>query len=128
VRRFLLVVFPDEARACRGFQALGELHGSGRVFVCGAAVVARDADGALSARRRCHAARFGASLGVLSAGRSELLEAVTRELARGAVAVLAEVWEAWATRLDEAMELHRGTVVCEWRTTTAGDALERRSR
>jgi hypothetical protein len=128
MRRFLLVVFPDEARAFRGFHALGELHRRGSVFVCAAALVARDDDGALSVRKRCHAVPLGAGLGALVAARSELLEVVARELAPGAVAVVAEVWEAWTTRLDEPMEPYGGRVVCEWWTTVTDDALERRTR
>jgi hypothetical protein len=130
MRRFTLVVFPDEIAAFRGFHALEELHRMGSVCVYASALVERDDDGVVAVRRRSQAAPLGAGLGAFVGGgsRSELLEFVTGELAPGAFAVVAELRDARTTRLDEPMERLGGRVVCEWWKNVPEDALERRTR
>jgi hypothetical protein len=127
MRKFTLVVFPDETRASQGFHALQELDREGRISVDAAALVERDENGALSVRQRSHGVPLGARLGALLGGtRNDLLEFLARELAPGTFAVIAEVWEECVTSIDGRMEPLGGRVL--WWTDVADDALEQWTR
>jgi hypothetical protein len=115
MRRFTLVVFPDERSALRAFHALQELHREGSVRVFAAAVAERDDGGALSVKRRSDAAPLGAGLGALIGSlRSEFLELVERDLAPGRFAVVAELEERWMTPVDRWPQAFGGSPVCAW--------------
>jgi uncharacterized membrane protein len=112
--KFALVVFPDEAMAYQGFHALDELHGARSGMVYGAAVIARDENGALCIKKRTAEVPLGVRLGVLVGGLgNEFLESVRRELVPGTFAVIVEASE-WIIPLDAQMEALGGRVVCEW--------------
>lgn len=115
MRRFTLVVFPDERSALRGFHALQELHREGSVRVFAAAVAERDDGGALSVKKRSDAAPLGAGLGALIGSlRSGVLEHVAPGLAPGDFAVVAELEERWMTPVDRWPQAFGGRPVCAW--------------
>lgn len=123
MRRFTLVVFPDERSALRGFHALQQLDGDGSIRVFAAAVAERDDAGVLRVRKRSEAAPLGAGLGALIGGlRSEGLEYVARDLAPGDFAVVAELQEQWVTPIDAWVEAVGGRAVCAW-WKDLGDAV-----
>lgn len=124
MRRFTLVVFPDERSALRGFHALQQLHREGSVRVFAAAVAARDAAGVLQVIKRSEAAPLGAGLGALIGGlRSEVLAYVVGDLAPGDFAVVAELQEQWVTAIDAWAEAVGGRAVCAW-WKDLGDATD----
>jgi hypothetical protein len=115
MRRFTLVVFPDEQGALRAFHALQELHREGTVRVFAAALAERDDRGALTVRKRSDAVPLGAGLGALIGGlRNEALELVERDLAPGAFVVVAELEERWMTPMDRWPQAFGGSPVCAW--------------
>jgi hypothetical protein len=127
MRKFTLVVFPDETRASRGFRALQELDRKRWISVDAAALVERHENGALSVRQRSRGVPLGARLGALLGGtRNDLLELLACELAPGNFAVIAEVSEEWVTSIDGPMEPLGGRVV--WWTDMAHDALDQWTR
>jgi hypothetical protein len=129
MRKYTLVVFPDEVRAFQGFHGLMELHRSRCVNVYGAALVERDENGALVVRRRSHEVPLGSGLGALVGGASsELLSFVARELTPGTFALVAEFREERVTPVDVDLAVLGGRVVCEWWRGAPDDALERRTR
>jgi hypothetical protein len=128
MRRFSLVVFPDEAAACRGLHALEALHREGSISLYAAAVVELDETGALSVRKRSRVVPLGGGLGAFVGGsRREPLVLVVRQLAPGAIAMIAEIDE-WGRAIDARMEMLGGKVACEWWREVADDALEQRTR
>ncbi len=115
MRRFTLVVFPDERSALRGFHALEKLQREGNVRVLAAAVAERDDRGALSVKKSRSAAPPGAGVGSLGGGlRSELLAYVGRDLAPGDLVVVAEIEERSVTPMDRWARAVGGRVVCAW--------------
>jgi uncharacterized membrane protein len=75
-------------------------------------------------------AGFGGLLGglgdIFNAGAgADFAEKVSKELASGKVAVIAEIDEAWVTPLDTGMEKIGGTVVREWRSDFEEAQLEK---
>jgi hypothetical protein len=125
MRMFMVVVFPGETRAFQGFRALEQLHRNASVTLYASALIEVDENGALSVRKRGHEIPVGH--GTLIDGLKDPLELVARELAPGTFAVVAEIWEEWATRIDEQMEPLGGRVVFEWRTEVGDDWLEQRA-
>ena len=124
MRKFTLVLFPDETRAFQGFDALEKLHRKGSISVHAAALVERDEYGALSLRKRSHEVLPGPGLGgVVDRAPKDLLEFVALELAPGTFALVAEVREEWISPIDGHMEPLGGRVVCEW-LTGSGDETE----
>lgn len=123
MRKFALVVFPDETDAFRGYHALDVLHRDGSLHVHGAAVVERDEDGALSVRKRTGDVPLGGGFDALVRGApSDLLELVVRQLAPGTVAMIAELSEDSDAPIEARMELLGGTAVCEWWREVGDDA------
>jgi hypothetical protein len=115
MRKFTLVVFPDERSALRAFHALQELHREGTVRVFAAALAERDDRGALTVKKRTDAVPLGAGLGALIGGlRNEALDLVERDLAPGAFVVLAELEERGMTPLDRWPQAFGGSPVCAW--------------
>jgi hypothetical protein len=124
MRKFTLVLFPDETRAFQGFHALENLQRKGSISVHAAALVERDEHGALSLRKRSHEVLLGTGLGgLVDRAPKDLLEFVARELAPGTFALVAEVREEWISPIDGHMEPLGGRVVCEW-WTGSGDEFE----
>jgi uncharacterized membrane protein len=66
--KFVVAVFPDEAKAYEGTRALRELHGEGSVSVYGTVVVARGADGKLAIKERRDQGPVGLGIGALLGG------------------------------------------------------------
>jgi hypothetical protein len=128
MRKFSLVVFPDEVAAFRGFHALHLLHRAGSLSVFGAAVFERGEHEALSVRKRSPVAPLGGGLGAFVSGRSDLLEFVVRQLAPGTIAMIAETSDEWGAPIDARMEMLGGKVVCAWWRDVGDDALEQRTR
>lgn len=115
MRRFTLVVFPDERSALRAFHALQELHRQGSVRVFAAALAERDDRGALTVKKRSDAVPLGAGLGALIGSlRNEALELVERRLAPGHFVVVAELEERWMTPIDRWPQAFGGSPVCAW--------------
>jgi hypothetical protein len=124
MRKFTLVLFPDETRAFQGFHALENLHRKGSISVATAALVERDEYGALSLRKWSHEVLLGTSLGgLVDRAPKDLLEFVAGELATGTFALVAEVREEWVSPIDGHMEPLGGRVACEW-WTGSGDEFE----
>ncbi len=123
MRKFTLVLFPDETRALQGFHALENLHRKGSLFVHGAALVERDEYGSLSLRKRSNEMLRETGLGVLvDRAPKDLLEFVALELAPGTFALVAEVREEWISPIEGHMEPLGGRVVCEWLTGSGDEA------
>ncbi len=64
--KMIVSVFDDEQTAYKGTQALSELHAEGSISVYSAAVVSRDADGALSIKDAGDEGPLGTALGMLT--------------------------------------------------------------
>jgi hypothetical protein len=128
MRKFSLVVFPDEVAAFRGFHALHLFHRARSVSLHGAAVFERGENGAASVRKRSPVVPLGGGLGAFVSGRSDLLEFVVRQLAPGTIAMIAETSDEWGAPIDARMEMLGGKMVCEWWRNVGDDALEQRTR
>jgi uncharacterized membrane protein len=63
--KFIVVVFPDEAKAHEGERALKELHEDGSLTVYGTAVLTKDADGKVSTKQHVDRGPLGAAVGAL---------------------------------------------------------------
>ena len=63
--KYVVVIFPNEAKAYEGTRALKELHGEGSLTLYGMAVVARDADGKLSLKQEADPGPLGMGVGAL---------------------------------------------------------------
>ncbi len=156
--KFVVVVFPDEAKAYEGVRALKELHSEGSLSLYGGAVVQRSADGKITVKERQSEGPIGTGVGALVGGMvglfggpvgaviglgagtvlgalrdlfnlgvgDDFLETVSRELAPGKSAVVAEVSEEWVTPLDVRMEALGGTVIREVRKDFIDDQIETR--
>ena len=68
LNKFIVVVFPGEAEAYQGTQALKELHAEGSITVYGAAVVAKDLKGRAMTKEAAEAGPLGTTLGALVGG------------------------------------------------------------
>ena len=69
---------------------------------------------------------LGATRDLFSMGVGEdFLEAMSKELAPGKTAIVAEISEEWVTPLDMSMEPFGGVVVREWRDDFVGAQMER---
>lgn len=71
--RFVVVVFPDEAKAYQGTRALKELHAEGSLTVYGMAVVSKNAGGKLAIKEAVDEGPLGAAAGALAGGLVGLL-------------------------------------------------------
>ena len=64
--KMIVSVFDDEQTAYKGTQALTELHREGSISVYSAAVVSRDADGAIRIKDAGDEGPLGSALGMLT--------------------------------------------------------------
>jgi hypothetical protein len=123
---FMLVVFPDEKGATRGFSALEALHREGGISLRGVALLERDEDGLLLLRKDNNGMLLGGGLGaVVGRAPSKLLEFLVRDLARKTFALVAEA-SGEPIPIGARMEPLGGRVV-SWSTGARDDALERRT-
>ena len=70
---YVVVVFPDEAKAYEGSRALKELHTEGSLGVYGMAVLGTDASGKLSVKQAADTGPIGTGVGALVGGLAGLL-------------------------------------------------------
>ena len=68
MNKFLVLVFPNEAKAYKGLHALWDLHNEGTVTVFGAAVVEREAGGRLTVKQANDEGPLGVGVGTLIGG------------------------------------------------------------
>jgi len=66
--KFVVVIFPDEARAYEGTQALKDLHAEGSITVYGMAVIGRDAKGIGAVKQTETQGPLGMAVGSLLGG------------------------------------------------------------
>jgi uncharacterized membrane protein len=66
--KFVVIVFPDEARTYQGTRALKDLHTEGSLTLYGMAVVAKDAQGKLTVKDAVDAGPLGTAVGALVGG------------------------------------------------------------
>jgi uncharacterized membrane protein len=66
--KFVVVIFPDEAKAYQGTRALKELHTEGNLTVYGMAVVSKDARGKLAIKDAASEGPLGTAVGALTGG------------------------------------------------------------
>jgi hypothetical protein len=122
--KFTLVLFPDGERASDGFRALEWLDRNGSISLRGAALVERDEHGLLSLRSETRGDLLGAGLNaVVARAPRDLLEFLTRDLAPGSPALIAEVSDEEIPRVYARMVAVGGTLVCQWRTRSGDEAL-----
>ncbi|HEX5776843.1 MAG TPA: DUF1269 domain-containing protein [Caulobacteraceae bacterium] len=137
--KFVVVVFPDEAKAYEGVRAIKELSAEGSLTVYAGAVIVKDANGTVSVKEKDGKPPFGVVVGAVlggliggppvaalgAAGAAliggwrdaldlgvglDFVDEVSRELAPGKSAILAEVEEDWLTPLDSRMEALGGVI------------------
>jgi uncharacterized membrane protein len=68
VSKFVLVTFPDEAKAHQGTSAVRDLQAKGSTKLYASALIARDSGGKLSVREITNEGRGGAAAGALIGG------------------------------------------------------------
>jgi uncharacterized membrane protein len=66
--KFVVVVFPDEAKAYEGLRALKELDAEDSLTVYAGAVIAKDADGTVAVKERHSRRPFGVAVGTVLGG------------------------------------------------------------
>jgi len=66
--KFVVIVFPSEARAYEGTRALKALHAEGSLTLYGAAVIAKDAAGKVSIKESADVGPLGTAVGALVGG------------------------------------------------------------
>ena len=66
--KFVVILFPDEARAYQGTRALKELHAEGSLTLYGMAVVAKDAEGNVGVKEAADTGPLGTGVGALVGG------------------------------------------------------------
>jgi len=71
--KFLVIVFPDEAKAAAGIRALNELHAQGSLTLYALGVVAREPDGKLTVKQAVSLGPIGMTTGALVGGLTGLL-------------------------------------------------------
>lgn len=116
---FMLVQFPDEKGALRGFRALEGLHRKDSAFVRGAALVERDEYGVLSLRSDTDGMLLASLGAIVARAPSELLEFLALELAAGTFALIADVGDEWISQVTARMEPLGGRVAGKWEQTPA---------
>jgi hypothetical protein len=112
MRKFTLVLFPDEKSALQGYDAVERLHRRGTLSVRGAVLFDRDEHGVLSIRKETLGILLGASLSaVVARVPSALLEFLVRDLAPGTFALVAELCCERTSEIDAQMKWLGGRVV-----------------
>ncbi len=119
MEKFMLVQFPDEKGALRGFHALEGLHRKDSALVRGAALVERDEHGVLSLRSDTDGMLLASLGAIVARAPNELLEFLALELAAGTFALIADVGDEWISQITARMEPLGGRVACEWERTPA---------
>jgi uncharacterized membrane protein len=141
--KFVVVIFPDEAKIPQATCALQDMHAEGSIKLYASAVVARDSGGKLSVQEVTKEGLGGTAVGALigalaglpggplavtiaAAGgaifgnsadlinrsdNTEFIDKISRELAPGKAAVVAEVAEDGVMSFEALMESIGGTVV-----------------
>jgi uncharacterized membrane protein len=141
--KFVVVIFPDEAKIPQATRALQDMHAEGNIKLYASAVIARDSGGKLSVqeitKEGLGGTAVGAFLGALAglpagplavtiaatggaifgnsadlinqSDNTELIDKISRELAPGKAAVVADVAEDGVTSFEALMESIGGTVV-----------------
>lgn len=71
--RFIVVVFPDEAKAYQGTRALKDLHSEGSLTVYGMAVISKDAGGKFAIKEAADEGPLGMAVGTVTGGLVGLL-------------------------------------------------------
>jgi len=66
--KFVVIVFPDEAKAYEGTRALKALHAEGSLSLYGVAVIAKDAAGKISIKEAADVGPLGTAVGALAGG------------------------------------------------------------
>jgi len=66
--KFVVAMFPDEAKAYEALHALEELHAEGSVTLYGTIVIQREANGEISIKQRTDQAILRTGLGALAGG------------------------------------------------------------
>lgn len=66
--KYIVVIFPNEAKAYEGMRALKDLQGDGSLLVYGTAVVAKDANGKFAVKQAADAGPLGLGVGSLLGG------------------------------------------------------------
>ena len=66
--KFVVVVFPDEAKASEGLHAFKELDAEDSLTVYAGAVIVKDAEGTVSVKERHGRRPFGAAVGAVLGG------------------------------------------------------------
>jgi uncharacterized membrane protein len=155
--KFLVVTFPNEAKAYDGTRALRELHNEGSISLYGVAVVTRDSSGAVSVKETADQGPVGTALGAVVGGLvgliagpiggaiglgygglignmadllnlgvgADFIEEVSRRLAPGKTAIVAEVDEDWITPINTRMAAIGGTVLRQWRADVEDEMVEK---
>lgn len=119
MEKFMLVQFPDEKGALRGFHALEGLHRKDSALVRGAALVERDVHGVLSLRSDTDGMLLASLGAIVARAPSELLEFLALELAAGTFALIADVGDEWISQITARMEPLGGRVACTWERSPA---------
>jgi len=73
MNKFIVVIFPDEAKAYEGARALKELHAEASLALYGVAVVTKGADGKLTVKQAADTGPLGVAVGALVGGLTGLL-------------------------------------------------------
>ena len=89
--KFVVVIFPTEAKAYEGTRALKELHAEASLAVYGMAVVTKGADGKLTVKQSADAGPLGMGVGALVGGLTGL-RSVARLAAEAGVAFTPHTW------------------------------------
>lgn len=148
MNKFVVVIFPDDAKADEGVRAFQALHDEGEITLYGLRVARKSEDGEVTLVEKVGKGMPGAAVGALAGGLvgllggpltavaglaggawigtwrdithlgvgSDFLEEVSRELAPGTTAVIADITEDRVAPLDERMAALDGTVLREWQT------------
>lgn len=141
--KFVVVMFPDEAKIAQAIRAIEDVHAKGSIKLYASAAIARNTDGKLSEQQITIAglggtavaallgalagspggplavtiaatggAIFGSSVDITNrSDQTELVDKISRELAAGKSAVVADVAEDGVRRFEALMESIGGTVV-----------------
>jgi uncharacterized membrane protein len=68
MRKFIVVIFPNETAAYEGTQAFKQLNAEGSLALYGMTVVTKDADGTLSVKQSADQGPLGTAVGTLTGG------------------------------------------------------------
>ena len=104
--KMIVSVFDDEQTAYKGTQALAELHAEGSISVYAAAVVSRDADGAIRIKDEGDEGPLGTALGMLTGAIVGVMGGAPGVFVGTAAAGRAQYGKRRRNRLDAGCEDH----------------------